>query len=534
MSSLSGDDVTHTVAPPRDGHLRPLGEIATSCIQMGSLELPGEPESINDSSSSVNVDGASTQERIGLLRHVPLDDETLASTVFKKLHWRILPFAALIVVLSYLDRGNLGFVAADVCAELDMNHARYGIGVACFGVGYATSQVPSNYLLRKCGAITWFALLLIVWGVVAASFSFVQTRIAFYLLRFFLGVAEGGTFPGVWYFLTLFFPPDHLTFPYAAIESAMVIAHPLAAPIAAGLLSLDGLFGVPGWRLLFFVEGILPILYGCFLFRLLPPTIELASFLSPEEKEYLEAKHNDDNKETKTLLQEIWKVIENSNFWIIVLNSTIRGVLLATVVYWTTLIIDEMLNGDANNNDTCSSSESTSIASVALTAIPFTIAAIFSLWFGRVTTNVRNRSRLAGWIMASSGLFLYGWVILRHVSFVCALLSFSFGISCFVSLNALIVGLVGSYYDKEIKATALALLNTFTGAGMIIGPLFVGYIVERKNYGVAVTCLSISALIGGLALLTVTDPLTRQNLNLDDKEADHRATTREGDSEDRR
>ena len=532
MSGLSKDDVTHTVALPRDGHLNRFGEIAPSYIQMGSLELSQETKNVNDSSNSVIMDGACTDERIGLVRHVPLDDEALATTVFRKLHWRILPFAALIVVLSYLDRGNLGFVAADVCAELDMNHVRYGIGVACFGIGYTTSQVPSNYLLRKCGAITWFAVLMIAWGVVAASFSFVQTRVAFYLLRFFLGVAEGGTFPGVWYFLTLFFPPDHLTFPYSTIEAAMVIAHPVAAPIAAGLLSLDGLFGVSGWRLLFFVEGILPIIYGCLLYWLLPPSIESASFLLAEEKEYLKAKHKDDNKETKTLLQEIWTVTENRNFWIIILNSTIRGALLATVVYWTTLIIDEMLNGDAGDSDSCSSSESTSVASVALTAVPFTIAAVFSLCFGRLTTNVRNRSRLAGRIMASSGLFLYGWVILRHASFVCALLSFSLGISCFVSLNALIVGLVGSYYDKDTKATALAFLNTFTGAGMIIGPIFVGYIVEHNGYGMAVTCLSISALIGGLALLTVTDPLTGQGLNLDNKAECSRATTREGGDED--
>ena len=472
-----------------------------------------------------NVNGASSSESTVALLGARLDEEAFATSVFRKLHSRILPFTALIVMLSYLDRGNLGFVAADVCAELGMNHTRYGIGVALFGVGYITSQIPSNYLLRRFGPILWFAFLLVSWGAVAASFSLVQSLTGFYILRFFLGVAEGGTFPGVWYFLTIFFPPDRLTFPYSTIEASISIASPLAAPIAAGLLSLDGLFGVSGWRLLFLVEGILPILYGGILFWLLPPSIESARFLSAEDKEYLHGKHSaEDSTNTRTLWQEISTVSKNKNFWIVVFNAAIRGMLLTAAFYWTTLLIDEMLNGDddededddEDGDDTCASSKTTTIASVSLTAVPFTVAAAFSLWFGHVTTSVRNRSRLAGCIMASSGFFLYGWVIFRHISLVCALISFSFGISFFISLNALIVGLVGSYYDKETKATALALFNTLNGVGMIVGPIFIGFMVDYQGYGVAITCLAVSALIGGLTLLTATDPLTTQRLDLTD------------------
>ena len=458
------------------------------------------------------VVGASTSETDDLLRDAPTDEETLSAAMFRKLHWRILPFTALIVMLSYLDRGNLGFVAADVCAELDMNHTRYGLGVSLFGVGYMIFQVHSNHFCRRFGPTLWFAFLLVSWGAVAASFSFVQNRLTFYFLRFLLGLAEGGTFPGVWYFLTIFFPPDRLTFPYATIESAIAIASPLAACIAAGLLSLDRIIGISGWRLLFFVEGILPILYGGILFWLLPPTIDQASFLSTEEKECLQAKHPTVNSESKSLYQEVCTVVNNKNFWIIAFNGVIRSVLITATFYWTTLIIDEMLNGDDedDDDDTCASSKSTSITSVALTAIPFTICAVFSLWFGHITANVKNRPRLAGWIMASSGLFLYGWVIFKHISFVCALFSFSFGISFFVSLDALIVGLVGSYYDKETKATALALFNTLNGVGWTVGPIIIGIIVDYQGYGVAVTCLSIAALIGGMALLTVADPLIMQ------------------------
>ena len=483
-----------------------------SYIRMGSMQPSVDADDVKEVLVHKPVVDASTSETDGLLRDASTNQETLSAATFRKLHWKILPFTALIVMLSYLDRGNLGFVAADVCTELDMNHTRYGLGVSLFGVGYMIFQVHSNHFCRKFGPTLWFAFLLVSWGAVAASFSFVQNRLAFYFLRFFLGVAEGGTFPGVWYFLTIFFPPDRLTFPYATIESAIAIASPLAACIAAGLLSLDGVIGFSGWRLLFFVEGILPILYGGILFWILPPTIDRASFLSAEEKECLKEKLPVGDGESKTLYQEVCKVVNNKNFWIISFNGIIRSVLITATFYWTTLIIDEMLNGDDDDDDddTCASSKSTSITSVALTAIPFTICAAFSLWFGHVTANVKNRPRLAGWIMASSGLFLYGWVIFKHISFVCALLSFSLGISFFVSLDALIVGLVGSYYDKETKATALALFNTLNGVGWTVGPIIIGIVVDHQGYGIAVTCLSIAALIGGMALLNVTDPLITQ------------------------
>jgi len=452
--------------------------------------------------------GASSSETADLLSVPPSDMEAHGRDAIRRMNRRLLPFTALIVMLSYLDRGNLGFVAADVCTELEMNHTRYGVGVALFGVGYITSQVPSNYFLRRCGATMWFALLMVTWGLVAACFAFVHNRFEFYILRFLLGVAEGGTFPGVWYFLTVFFPDQYLTYPYATVESAISIASPLASPLAAGLLSMEGIFHVEGWRLLFFVEGVMPILYGGILYWLLPSTPEQATFLTREQKTWLRQQHCTEDLPEQHMVREVNEVIRSKQFWIIVLNALIRGALLTAAFYWTTLIIDHMLNEqEIEDDDTCASSKSTNINSVVLTAVPFTISAVFSLWFGHVTANLKNRSRMAGWFMAVSGVCLYGWVIFRHVSFVMALLSLSFSISFFMSPNALIVGLVGSLFDKQTRATAIALFNSLSGVGMIIGPIFIGYIVDNNGYGLAVTILAAGALVGGVALLAVKDPL---------------------------
>ena len=459
--------------------------------------------------------GSSQNANAPLLESVhPVDgsaqssDCCLVAETLKTLNWRILPFAALIVMLSYIDRGNLGFVAADICTELNMNHTRYGLGVGLFGVGYITSQVPSNFLLRKCGATLWFALLLVLWGVVAALFSVVQNRYEFYALRFLLGIAEGGTFPGVWYFLSLFYPASHLTFPYSFIAAAISISSPLAAPLATGLLSLDGLFGFEGWRLLFFVEGAIPIVYGALLYWILPAGPEKAHCLTQQQKRWIVEQEAHEPTLDRDLASEIGTVLKTRPFWILTVAGLIRGMLLTAAFYWTTLIIDDMMHEESDDDsDSCATSSSTDLSSVALTAIPFSICAIVTLLLGHFASGIQNRSKVAASILGSSGVFFVGWVLLNRVSFVLALLLLSFAISSFVSPAALIIALLGSFFDRETRATAVAMLNTMEGFGQIVGPICIGYVVDSAGYAPVVLILAAAAVVAAAALYRIEDPL---------------------------
>ena len=471
----------------------------------------GVPAGAADASAET---GPATSEQTDLLRGSFRPTELIQTTTLQKLNWRVLPFTSLIVMLSYMDRGNLGFVAADVCNELKINHAGYGIGVGLFGFGYVLSQVPSNYLIRICGPTLWFAILMVVWGAVASTFSIVQNRLEFYLLRFALGFAEGGTFPGVWYYLTTFYPPMHLTYPYATIEASISISTPLAASIAAGLISLYGFLGFEGWRLLFFVEGLVPIIFGGILYWLLPSSPDQASYLKKEEKEWIRSQQEEDGTSERHILREMAIVLSHRDFWIINVSGLLRGVLLTAAFYWTTLLIAHMLHeGDDEDSDTCAPTDSTSIASVALTAVPFTTCTVLSLFFGYAAAGVRNRPVLAGSIIGVSGVFLVGWVIFRNISFALALISLSLGISCFLVPNAVLVGMVGSYFDKEARATSLALFNSIAGIGMSVGPIVIGYLVDWHGYGIVVTLLGALAILSGGLLFLVRDPLLSQKMN---------------------
>ena len=456
----------------------------------------------------------STAESEGLLESqrreedVLEEEELVEQQIVRKLDWHLLPWMSLIVIVTYMDRGILGFVAPELCTELSVTHKEYGIGVALFGIGYISSQVPGNYLIRKWGPRVWFPVLLMVWGVVAAMNVVDQNAIEFYALRLLLGVAGGGTFPSSWYYMSTFYPPGDLTFPYATTAAAVSIATPFASALALGMLHLDGVFGFPGWRLLFFVDGFVPFIYGLLLAWILPTSPEKASFLTSGEKMWIAQQQPEDEEEVveRSLRQEVWYVIRCRPFWICVLFGLARGVLLTAAFYWTALIIAEMLNAE-ENDDVCPASDSMNMISVALTAVPFIFCSLACLLFGRITANVKNRPKVGGWMLASSGLLLMSWVIFRRTSIVAAFLCLSLAISCFVCPGALVRGLVGSLFDRETRATAVALYNSTEGAGMILGPAAIGIIVNNEGYGVAVSILAVLALVGGLSMLAIKDPL---------------------------
>lgn len=452
--------------------------------------------------SNEATEGPSISDTAPLVKQTA--DKQFVSTIFQTIYWRILPFTALFVMLSYIDRGNVGFVAADLCQAFGLSNVEYGVSVSLFGVGYITSQIPSNYILRKVGAATWFAVLLIFWGVVAACFSLVKNKVQFYVLRVMLGIAEGGVFPAAWYYLSLFFPQNYLTFPNSTIEASIAISSVLASPMAALCLAIGTRFNVTGWRVLFVFEGVLPILFGIFVFFTLPSTPEKASYLSSEQKQWL-LSHQPQDEPEHNLLQEMGIVFRKLDFYALGTNVFMKGALLTLAMNWTTLIISQIIYGDTHEGH-CGNAP-TDIKYVLLTAVPFAIAAVFSLWLGHKTTNSKRRPLIVGSMMICAALFLFGFAFFQEDLPVLALLFLSFADASFMGPNSISVSLVNSYFHKEARATGIAALNTIVGLGMIVGPLLIGYLVEYKGYSITVTVLAAMTFCTGIFLLGFKDPL---------------------------
>src|SRR6185436_19301679 len=180
----------------------------------------------------------------------------MAEHVFTKCAWRLIPFMGLLYLINFIDRTNAGFAALTMNADLDFSPAVFGFGAGIFFVGYALFQIPANLILERIGARRWVFCILLIWGLLSASNALVQNAASFYAVRFFLGVAEAGFFPGMLLYLTYWFPRTYLPRFTAAFMAAIPLSYVIGGPLASLILELDGFAGLHGWQWLFLIEGV--------------------------------------------------------------------------------------------------------------------------------------------------------------------------------------------------------------------------------------------------------------------------------------
>ncbi|KAG2441973.1 hypothetical protein HYH02_009767 [Chlamydomonas schloesseri] len=218
---------------------------------------------------------------------VSISPSITSASVYRKVSWAILPLFCLISGACYIDRTNLAFASIQLNRDLGFNAQVYGLGSGMFFLGYSLFMIPSNALVTRLGAPRLLGILVTTWGCVAASFTSLTSARQFYWLRFLLGAAEAGAFPGMWYYLYLFFPADQMTVPLSVMEAAVAVANVLSAPLAAALLALGGAGGLAGWQWLFLLEGLATVALGVVTASCLPPSLSAAAFLTGHERHWL-------------------------------------------------------------------------------------------------------------------------------------------------------------------------------------------------------------------------------------------------------
>src|SRR5438445_9032902 len=212
---------------------------------------------------------------------------SLEQMTMRKVYLRILPFAALTYFFCYLDRINVGFAALTMNKELDLDAAIYGMAAGAFFWGYVLFEVPSNIILEKVGARIWIARIMITWGIISGCTAFAVGPYSFMAIRFLLGLAEAGLFPGFVLYFTYWFPDRHRARINAGFTLALPIAVATGAPISTALLGLDGLWGLKGWQAMYVLEAIPTVLIGVAVFFYLTDKVEDARWLAPEERRWL-------------------------------------------------------------------------------------------------------------------------------------------------------------------------------------------------------------------------------------------------------
>ncbi len=217
-----------------------------------------------------------------------MKNESFEARTYRKVDLRIIPFLFLCYILAYLDRVNVGFAKLQMSADLSLSDAAFAAGAGIFFIGYFFFEVPSNLLLKKYGARMWIARIMISWGIISSCMMFVNDKWSLYIIRFLLGVAEAGFFPGIIFYLTLWYPLSRRSTRTAWFVSAIAVAGVIGNPISGWIMdSLSGAMGVAGWQWLFLLEGIPSVIVGFLVFYCLDSGIEDARWLNVEEKALL-------------------------------------------------------------------------------------------------------------------------------------------------------------------------------------------------------------------------------------------------------
>jgi ACS family tartrate transporter-like MFS transporter len=264
------------------------------------------------------------------------DETTLGSRTVQKLKIRLLPWLFLLFVVAYIDRINIGFAALTMNRELGISSQQYGAVAGVFFFGYFIFEVPSNLLLHKIGARIWMARILLTWGILASATGLVQNLHQLYAVRFLLGLAEAGYFPGIVLYLTYWFPRSERAQVVALFTTAVPIASIVGAPISGMILDHFHWLGVSSWRWLLILEGLPAILCGILTYFLLPSRPPEASFLSSEERECLCADiAREEQQKLERYNYSVLQTVVHGRLWYLTAIQFGMMIGLYTLIYWT-------------------------------------------------------------------------------------------------------------------------------------------------------------------------------------------------------
>jgi len=418
-------------------------------------------------------------------------DRTLERSTMRKVYLRLLPFAVLSYVLAYIDRINVSFAGLTMRGDLGMSAGTFGFAVGMFYWGYFIFEVPSNVILEKVGARIWIARIMITWGILAGLTAMVTGSTSFAIVRFLLGVAEAGFFPGIILYFTYWFPSHH----HARIVSGFLVGLPVAvaigAPISTALLSLDGLFGLQGWQVMYIVEAIPTVAIGVITFFVLTDRPEQAKFLTAEERNWLVTTIAAERRATEAVRKfTLWQALYNPKVLLLALNYL--GIVTASL--GMLIFIPQMIKslGDYSN-----------MTVGWLTMIPYICGAIAMVVFGRISDRMNERrwNLFVGCLLSAVGLVIAGMTM----GTPWALVGMSIAAMGFYGSKGPFFAMPPMFLSGAALAAGIAWINSIGNLGGFFGPWYVGVMKDLTGsyagglYGLALLGL-IAAIVCALFL----------------------------------
>jgi MFS transporter, ACS family, tartrate transporter len=423
----------------------------------------------------------------------------MESAVISRLMWRLMPFLFLLYIVAYLDRINVSFAVLQMRGALGISDRVYGRAAGMFFAGYFLFQVPSNLVLQKFGVRRWISGLMITWGIISCLMIFIRGPLSFYGMRFLLGAAEAGFFPGMILYMKHWFPASARARAVAWFMTANPLAGLVGSPISGALLGLHGR-GLSGWQFMFLMEGVPAILLGAAVFWILADTPREATWLKGEEKAWLLEKLASEQLAEDSGLRNggLWKVLTAPSIWM--LSLIYFGV--STCMYGVTLWLPSVIR---------SLSGLSYIATGAIASIPFIVTAVAMVMVGMHSDRTHERR----WHTALPAFLAASALVAAAYASVPAVVIAGVGLGL-VAAECM----VGPFWAMATSrmtglsaAAGIAVINSIANLGGYFGPDIIG-LFRTANGGFRGGLLAIAATVtlsGGIALIVGNLPAAQSS-----------------------
>ncbi|KXU87976.1 hypothetical protein CR51_34755 [Caballeronia megalochromosomata] len=391
----------------------------------------------------------------------------LEKRTLRKVSWRIVPFIMLLYFVAYIDRVNIGFASLTMKTDLGFTASMLGFGAGIFFWGYLLCEVPSNIVLHKVGARLWIARVMVTWGIISATMAFVKGPTSFYVVRFLLGAAEAGFFPGIILYLSYWFPARHRAGVTAFFMAAAPISTALGSPLSAALLEMNGVMGLRGWQWMFILEAVPALILGVVVFFYMTDKPEKARWLKDDERAWLVSVMNAETASRASSGAKHGIISGLANPRVLALSMIYFGTSagLYTLGIWAPQIIRQL--------------GVSSMTTGLLNAIPPIVSVAAMVFWSRHSdrTGERTWHVVLACVAATIGLVVAAMAN-SIVGLIAALTLVNIGISC---AKPPLWTMPTMFLSGAAAATGIATINSIGNLGGFAGPAMIGWIKDQTG-----------------------------------------------------
>lgn len=417
--------------------------------------------------------------------------------LYSRITWRLIPLMFICYIIAYVDRINIGFAKLQLQEVFGVDDrvfdSLYGIGAGLFFIGYFLFEVPSNLILQRVGARIWIARIMIVWGIVSSSMMFIHNITGFYTIRFLLGVAEAGFYPGMILYLTYWFPDKERAHTVALFATGTVVAGIIGSPLSGAILELHGLGGMEGWQWLFLLEGIPAVILGLVVIFAMPDRPQKAKWLSSDEKTYVQSRLDEEAVQLKGKAHfKLSEAFKSSRIWMLCFIYFLLTVGIYGYEMWLPSIIKEFYL------------QSYSVVGL-INAVPYLVSVVVMLLIGYHSDKTGERRwHVAGSAFAAAAGFALSAFLQNPYMAMIALMASLVGLK---SAMGPFWALSTTFLSGTAAAGGIALINSVGNLGGFVGPSLVGIVNDRTGgLETSLWILGGALLLMGILVLLMRHP----------------------------